>query len=222
MSGRYSGRYLAWPIYAFKDMGLEPYQFEPLADGSSGPSSIVRETLTPLPRWTYDRKRQMILKMTEIVRIWQNIGIALNESNPLPPLTLLTSPIFFTHRKLKPKQRSYYVNKATIITLSRFCQMEQIICVTIVCLWELLIVHEWMRSRLHNDADLLTSLEGGTGKQLPQWAVKSQRTVFWTECGFRFISREICVRFWCGKKHFLLWNVLYANNGCWNPSELSL
>ena len=115
-------------------MGLEPYQFEPLADGSSGPSSIVRETLTPLPRWTYDRKRQMILKMTEIVRIWQNIGIALNESNPLPPLTLLTSPIFFTHRKLKPKQRSYYVNKATMITLSRFCQMEQIICVTIVCL----------------------------------------------------------------------------------------
>ena len=107
-------------------MGLEPYQFEPLADGSSGPSSIVRETLTPLPRWTYDRKRQMILKMTEIVRIWQNIGIALNESNPLPPLTLLTSPIFFTHRKLKPKQRSYYVNKATIITLSRFCQMEHL------------------------------------------------------------------------------------------------
>ena len=120
IQGFYNVRSLFGSLFSLTNLCIQRYGSRtlPLADGSSGPSSIVRETLTPLPRWTYDRKRQMILKMTEIVRIWQNIGIALNESNPLRPLALLTSPIFFTHRKLKPKQRSYYVNKATIITLS--------------------------------------------------------------------------------------------------------
>ena len=109
IQGFYNVRSLFGSLFSLTNLCIQRYGSRtlPLADGSSGPSSIVRETLTPLPRWTYDRKRQMILKMTEIVRIWQNIGIALNESNPLPPLTLLTSPIFFTHRKLKPKQRSY-------------------------------------------------------------------------------------------------------------------
>ena len=60
------------------------------------------------------------------------------------------------------------------------------------------------------------------GEQLSRCAQKSQRTVSWTECGFRFISREILVRFWCGKKGFLLWNVLYVIDMKWFSANYPL